>query len=216
MHLNRALAVGLLALAAPGGALAQTAYDQGFANAFGDACIPGRLTYETTLAAAAESGWQPAERDDHPELLSVMARADEEMGADDELGTEYAVSLFGRNIEGTRHHLTVTYLSSVVGEGEPSFAQVGCNLYNFDAEEPVDPAPVSALLQTAISHSIDREGLFGYVWGPPCPMPRTFDTYLSYLAADTPAALATGFSGVTLNFSTSSPAPGEVVPETYC
>jgi hypothetical protein len=210
-------AYGLAVLASPALALEPpVSVDQAFADAFGAACVPGRLSYDGTREAALAAGWVVVDRTDHDELAVIMKRAGEEMGVEDDAGLEYDTTLYAKDVAGTRHHLTVSFLSSVITEGEPPFVQVGCNLYNFDAEDPIDPAPISALLDAPISHSIDREGLYGHVWGPPCSMPRTFDTYLGYYAADTPAALATGFDGVSLTFSTSSPAPGEVVPETYC
>ena len=47
-------------------------------------------------------------------------------------------------------------------------------------------------------------------------MPRTGDTYLSYIADGSSYVADTGFSGLVLKFETSEPDPGEVVPETYC
>jgi hypothetical protein len=207
---------GALAVMLSGPATAGMAPDQAFVDAFGAACLPGRLSFEATREAALAAGWSVVERTDHAELAAVMSRSDQEMSGEDDLEIDHETTLYARDIAGVRHHLAVSHLSSVISGNDDPFVQVGCQLYNFDATGPVDPAPLSALLDTPIAYSIDRDGLLGHVWGPPCSMPRTFDTYLSHISADTPAARATGFSGVSLSFSTSTPAPGEIVPETYC
>ncbi len=189
---------------------------QAFVDAFAEACVPGRLSYEATRDAAVAAGWTLVGRDSHPELASTMSRMDEVMIGEGEGRPEAEVTLYGKELFGKRLHLTVARLESVISQDQPPFVQVGCNLYDFDATGPVDAALVTAMLDTPIADSIDRDGIIGHVWGPACSMPRTFDTYLSYVAPGTPASEAVGFSGVTLNFSTSSPTPGEVVPETYC
>lgn len=190
--------------------------DQSFVDAFAAACVPGRLAYETSRETALGEGWMIVERDDHPELASVMQRADEIFAAETDLDSEIEGTLFARDVNGTRHHLSVTRSSFIFEEGDTPWVTVGCHLYNFDATAPLDPAPVTALIGNPISRSHDQDGMVGHVWGPPCPMPRTGDTYLGYVAEGSPTAEFTGFSGVSLNFSTSTPDPGEVVPETYC
>jgi hypothetical protein len=92
----------------------------------------------------------------------------------------------------------------------------GCYLYNFDAAAPIDPAPVLALTGKPIAREINENGLVSYLFGPPCPMPRTGDTYLTFVADDSPHKAQTAFSGLMIKFDTSVPDPGEVVPETYC
>ena len=218
--MQRALAVaaGLLALGAtPALALdPPVSADETFVSAFAAACVPGRLSYESTRQTALAEGWTEVDRNDHPELASVMSKADEMVAADPEFDAETAIVLLARDVNGTRHHLSVSRVSVVIGEGDDPWVIVGCRLYNFDATGPVDPAPVSALIGRPIARSHDQDGLVGHVWGPPCPMPRTGDTYLGFVAEGSPMSQLVGFSGVSLNFSTSTPAPGEAVPETYC
>jgi hypothetical protein len=204
------LAGPALALEPPVGA------DQAFVDAFAAACVPGRLSYEATRDTALAEGWAVVERTDHPELASVMQKADEMLAADPEFDSETEVVLLARDVNGTRHHLSVSRLTFIVEEGDDPWVMVGCHLYNFDATTPVDPAPVTALIGNPISRSHDQDGLIGHVWGPPCPMPRTGDTYLSFVAEGSPTSQLVGFAGVSLNFSTSTPDPGEQVPETYC
>jgi hypothetical protein len=212
----RKLAALLMLLGATLPAGAASSYDQAFVDAFAEACVPGRLSFEATRDTARAAGWVEVERDDHPELAVTMAKADEIIAADPDFEMDIETLIHAREVAGTRHHLSVSRTIFVVQEGEPPWVMVGCHLHNFDATAPIDPAPLTALLEKPISHSVDQDGLIGHVWGPPCPMPRTGDTYLSFVAEGSPASETTGFSGLSLNFSTSTPDEGEEVPETYC
>ncbi|GEM_PF-1595767 len=191
-------------------------YDQAFVDAFAAACVPGRLSYDATRGAATAAGWGEVADSDHAELAALMAKSAEMLAAEDEIDIEHVQSLYGRDVAGARHHLVVT--RSVLGfEGDDDpWVMVGCHLYNFDAAAPLDPAPVTTLIGQPIGQSHEMAGALSHVWGPPCPMPRTGDTSLSFVAEGSEAAALTGFSGIALNFSTSEPDPGEDVPETYC
>jgi hypothetical protein len=214
MRLAAALCAGSLAmLAAP---VLASSYDQAFVDAFAEACVPGRLSYQASYDTALTAGWALVERDDHPELAAVMQKSDEMLAAESDLAMDLEGALFARDVAGTRHHLSVTEASFVIEEGDDPWVMVGCHLYNFDAEQPLDPAPVTALIGQPIARSVDQDGVINHLWGPPCPMPRTGDTYLSFVRAGTPAFDLVGFSGLSLNFSTSTPDEGEEVPETYC
>ena len=219
MQQARALVAGMLALVA-GPALAldvlPAEYGQAYVDAFAEACVPGRLSYEASRETALAAGWAEVERNDHPELAAVMQKSDEMLEADPEFDADLVGVLMARDVAGTRHHLSLTEMTFVVEEGDDPWVMVGCHLYNFDATSPIDPAPVTALLEKPISHGIDQDGLVGHVWGPACAMPRTGDTYLSYVTDGSTTFEATGFSGLSLNFSTSTPDEGEEVPETYC
>ena len=210
-----ALTLAALIVAAPQPAVSAD-YGQAFVDAFAEACVPGRLSYDATRATAEAAGWAIVERTDHPELAAVMQKSDEMLAADPEFDSDLVGVLMARDVAGTRHHLSVTQLTFVVEEGDAPWVMVGCHLYNFDATAPIDPAPVTALLEKPISNTMEQDGLIGHVWGPPCPMPRTSDTYLSFVAEGSPTSDFTGFSGISMNFSTSTPDEGEEVPETYC
>lgn len=201
--------VSLPALAAP------TAYDLAFVTAFEEACVPGRLSYQSTQDTAVAQGWSEVARDSHPKLAALLALS-EEAAKDPELGATYEMTVYGRDVDGLPHHLVVARTSAVLSEGEAPFVQVGCYLYNFDATVPLDPEPVTALIGASPSGSQEQDGAISHVWGPGCMMPRTFDTYLSFVAEGSETAKQVPFTGIALNFSTSEPAPGEVVPDTYC
>jgi hypothetical protein len=192
-------------------------YDEAFVAAFAAACVPQRMSYPGTVATARAEGWRDVERTAHPELDALMAKS-EEAANDPELKPTFAFTLFSKPIGGIDHYLVVSRASFVIDPDEDPpnpWVYIGCYLYNLDATAPVDPAPVTALIGNPISNSHADDTLTAHVWGPPCPMPRTGDTYLTFIPDGSPHTAA-GFSGVVLKFETSEPDPGEVVPETYC
>lgn len=198
-------------------------YGQAFVDAFAAACVPERLSYAGTRSTAVKLGWMPADRSAHPELASMMAKMDEAAAeAAAEMQGTFEHQVYARPIAGEPHYLIVSRSSFVVDFGGAQagaadrWTYVGCYLYNFDAAAPIDPAPLSALTGQPIAHALDEDGVVSYVWGPPCPMPRTGDSYLTFIAEDSPQVTRTGFSGLMVKFETSEPDPGEVVPETYC
>jgi hypothetical protein len=217
----RTAAIAVLALAAaPAFASDSMDYGQAFVDAFAEACVPERLSYAGTKANAEALGWTVAERSAHPELDAMMAIMDAgATEAAEEMQATFDYGLYSKPVADVTHFLVVSRASFVIGEPDDPlnpWVYIGCYLYNLDAAEPIDPAPVSALVGNPISHSLDEDGLVAHVWGPPCPMPRTGDSYLTFIAEDSPHVAATGFSGLVLKFETSEPDPGQVVPETYC
>jgi hypothetical protein len=192
-------------------------YDIDFVTAFAEACVPQRMSYPGTVDTARAAGWREVERTAHPELDALMAKS-EEAASDPELKPTFAYTLLAKAIAGIDHHLVVSRSSFVLDPDEnppDPWVLIGCYLYNLDATAPVDPAPVTALIGNPIANSHADDTLTAHVWGPPCPMPRTGDTYLTYIPDGSPHADA-GFTGVVLKFETSEPDPGEAVPETYC
>lgn len=220
----RRAAIAALALAAfPALATEPAAYGQAFVDAFAAACVPQRLSYAGTKANAERQGWQAAERTAHPELNAMMAKMDAGAAeAAKDIQGRFEIEIYRKPVADIDHYLVVGRSSFVIeglaeAEEKPDpWVMIGCYLYNFDATAPIDPAPVSALTQQPIASTIDNQGMRGYVWGPPCPMPRTGDTYMSFVAEDSPHVALTGFSGLAMKFETSEPDPGEVVPQTYC
>lgn len=220
----RGVALGLtMALAAvPASASESAEYGPAFIDAFAAACVPERLSYQGTVANVESLGWTRAERSAHPELAKMMAVMDagaEEAAEDMQASFEYG--LYAKPVADMPHYLVVSRASFIVEElseeEEPDpWIFIGCYLYNFDASAPIDPAPMTALTGNPISRESNQDGLVAYLWGPPCPMPRTGDSYLTFIAEDSPHAGQTGFSGLMVKFETSEPDEGEEVPDTYC
>jgi len=212
-----ALAGLMVASAAMPAVAAPSQYDLDFVSAFAEACVPQRLSYQGTLDTALANGWSKVERTAHSELDAMMT-VSERVASDPELKASFVYELFAKPIGGGGHHLVVSRMSADTGTAdEPSiWNMVGCYLYNLDATGPIDPEPVTALIGKPIANSINEDDIVGYLWGPPCPMPRTADTYLTYVGAGSSQAAVSGFTGLVLKFSTSEPDPGEEVPSTYC
>lgn len=194
-----------------------TAYDTAFVTAFAEACVPGRLGYDTSREAAEAAGWVAVAADSHTELATLMARSVAE-SQDPELQATFDYAAYAKDIEGQPHHLVVATTSAVISDPADPWVQTGCYLYNFDATTPLDPAAVTALIGNPISGTQEAEGVVSHVWGPPCPMPMTGDTYLSFVADGAPMAaeMSLPFSGIALNFSTTQLDPGAPVPDPYC
>jgi hypothetical protein len=201
--------IGVAALLCAGAAgtpaLAQTpTYDQAFVDAFAAACVPGRLSYEGTAKTALAAGWTEVGRDANPELDTMMGIS-EEAAADPETKGTFAYRLFSKPIKDVPHYLVVSRATfEMVGEDKP-WAFIGCYLYNFDAAAIIDPAPVTALIGNPVAHSNMDMHISGYVWGPPPAMPRTGDTYLTFIPEVSQYKDQAGFSGLVLKFSTSEP-----------
>jgi hypothetical protein len=188
---------------------------QSFVDAFAAACVPQRLSFEGTKAQALAEGWTVTAQDSHPELDALMSTAVRMLEEDEEIEGTIAFELYTRDVAGTPLHLVVTRSVAEI-EGMDPFIDIGCYLYDFRASEPPDPAPVGKWLDRPLAREIADDTIVSYLWGPACPMPRTGDTYMTYIPEGSPHAETTGFAGLMIKFATSEPEPGEVVPETYC
>lgn len=214
--------LGALAIAGLVGpaAAAPSDYDITFVAEFEQACVPGRLRYETSLQAAVDAGWAEVAPDAHPELQAIMALAEAEALDSDLTDASFDAAIYGKDIDGTEHYLIVSRTSAVIGDPDDSlnpWVFLGCHLYNLDATKPLDPEPVTALIGNPISATHPGPGgTIAHVWGPPCPMPRTGDTYLSFVAEGSALTAMVPFTGIVLNFSTSELDPGAEPPDPYC
>ena len=217
MRLAAGSALALVAAlgAAPAHA-APSAYDLAYVDAFAEACVPQRLSYPGTQQTALAAGWTEVERTAHPELDAMMAIS-EAAAADPELfDASFEYRIFAKPIEGVTHYLLVSRASAAIEEGGNPWINIGCYLYNFEAVEPIDPEPVTALIGKPIANAQADMHINGWIWGPPCPMPRTGDTYLTFIPEVSQYKDQTGFTGLVLKFDTSEPKPDEVVPDSYC
>lgn len=189
------LAVGVLPAAA-------NPFSATFVETFRETCVPERLSYEGTVGHARALGWMAVEPSSHPKFAKVMehsAKGLEEAKTDGMELSFQQVSLV-RTVESRDLHLIVSFT------GSEYLDQIGCYLYDFAATEPVDAAAVGRMLGIAApAQSMETAEITSHVWGPPPSMPRTLDTYLTYIPAGSPHVDQTGFDGVVLKFSTSAP-----------
>lgn len=209
--------VGFVAAAAATPTLAvPSQYDIAFVSEFADACVPQRMSYPGTKETALAAGWTEVQRTAHPELDGMMALSEAAMQAPDLIDPRIEYAMFSKAIQNAPHFLVVSRSSALIEKGGDRWTYVGCYLYNFDAAAPIDPEPVTALIGQPIANSQTDMHINGWVWGPPCRMPRTGDTYLTFIPEVSQYKDETGFTGLVLRFATSEPGPDEVVPSTYC
>jgi hypothetical protein len=191
---------------------AETPDGEAFVAAFGEVCIPERLSYKGTLSLAEDLGWRhvvPGENADYDRFIAYSdALLAGEVAEDPDLIEETGNAWFTREIGGRPHLLAVSYQLSQYLDA------LGCYLYDFAATAPIDPEPVTRLLGQPIAHTtdggdpfyaVDPAVLVTTVWGPPPRLPRTLDTYLGFIPQGSEVAAQTGFSGLMLKFSTSLP-----------
>lgn len=191
---------------------AETPDGEAFVAAFGEACIPERLSYKGKVALAEKLGWQhvvPGENADYDRFIAhAEALLAEEIAEDPDFSQGSDGAWFTREIGGRSQLLAVSYLLTEYLD------TVGCYLYDFAASEPIDPEPVTRLLGQPIAYTtdggdpfyaVDPELLVTAVWGPPPDLPRTLDTYLTFIPQGSEVAAQTGFTGLMLKFSTSLP-----------
>ena len=193
-------------------AQAGTPDGEAFVAAFGEVCIPERLSYKGTLALAEELGWEPVVTGENADYDGFIAHAEallaEEIAEDPDFSQGSDGAWFTREIGGRSHLLAVSYLLTEYLDA------LGCHLYDFAAMAPIDPEPVTRLLGQTIAHTtdggdpfyaVDPELIVTTVWGPSPRLPRTLDTYLTFIPQGSEVAAQTGFSGLMLKFSTSLP-----------
>lgn len=193
-------------------AYAETPDGEAFVAAFGEVCIPERLSYKGTLALAEDLGWEPVATGENADYDLFIAHAEallaEEIAEVPDFSQGSDGAWFTREIGGRSHLLAVSYLLTEYLDA------LGCYLYDFAATAPIDPEPVTRLLGQPIAHTtdggdpfyaVDPELLVTTVWGPPPRLPRTLDTYLTFIPQGSEVAAQTGFTGLMLKFSTSLP-----------
>lgn len=209
-----ALATGLTVLAlitaAPGHS--QAPDGQALATTFGEVCIPERFSHDGTVALAHELGWQAVVAGENAEYDRFIAHAEarlaEEVAEDPDLIQGSESAWLTRDIGGRPHLLAVSLLLTSVMD------TLGCYIYDFAANAPIDPEPVTNLLGQEVAYTtdgddpffaVDPQLLVTTVWGPPPGLPRTGDTYLTFIPESSAVAGETGFAGLMLKFSTSLP-----------
>lgn len=196
---GRSISVAALVLAAAPAFADRASTD--FVALFAEACVPQRLSYQGTLDQAAKSQWLAVFPDAHEELGVAMAKSAAGAAEAEKEGVlkDFQYRVFGRQTPDGDRFLVVSYTAS------DYLDEIGCYLYDFDATKPASPEPVSALIGSEPAQSQSDETIVAHVWGPPASMPRTLDTYLTFIPPGSPHAETAGFDGVVLKFTTSVP-----------
>jgi len=201
-HESRTLAAlaGLILLSFADVAVANP-FSAAFVDAFKSTCIPQRLSYQGTVDHAKSDGWAAFDVTAHPEFDAVMklsAKGLEEAKAEG-LEVAFQYEAFSKTVSDRPLHLIVS-----LGKTE-YLDEIGCYLYDFAAEQAIVANDVSGALGVKPAQSMETAELSGHVWGPPPSMPRTLDTYLTYIPKGSPNVSQAGFDGVVLKFTTSAP-----------
>lgn len=176
-------------------------FSAAFVETFRQTCVPERLSYEGSVNHARAIGWTAAEPASHREFGKVMDLSAKGLEEAKEEGIEIAFrqNTFAKTVDGRQLHLVVSFAES------EHIDEIGCYLYDFSAAAPVDAAAVGAMLGVDAAQSMETAEIVSHVWGPPPSMPRTLDTYLTYIPAGSPHVAQGGFDGVVLKFTTSAP-----------
>ena len=181
-------------------AFAETDWSKSFVATFEAACVPERLSYEGTLSNAIAEGWSKFDPARHAEFLAMMSQVAASVEEDaEELDMTFVSETLSKEVAERPLHLVVSFVKSEYLDS------VGCYLYDFDATEPVASSAVSNLLGVKPAQIHRDETIEGAVWGPPPSMPRTLDTYLTYIPPGSPLVTMAGFDGVVLKVTTSAP-----------
>ena len=200
--MRRAFAAGSIVLLAAGvSPVVANGFSTAFVDAFKSACIPQRLSYQGTVDHAKTDVWATFDVVSHPEFDAVMklsAKGLEEAKAEG-LEVAFQYEAFAKTVSDRPLHLIVSFAESEYID------EIGCYLYDFSAESPIVANDVSGALGIKPAQSMETAELSGHVWGPPPSMPRTLDTYLTYIPKGSPNVEKAGFDGVVLKFTTSAP-----------
>ena len=166
-------------------------------EAFRSACIDDRQDYDALIRGATDGGWIVAEPGDNAELDALLEVSAEGLAEED---VPAWLAAFRKTVDGGDFYLVLTRLA-----GEP-FDLVGCYVYDFEADEPIERRIISDWLGQFPSDSIDEPGVItADTWDVPDRYPGTFDIYSAYLPEGGAASTFTGFSGVLIKITSVDP-----------
>jgi hypothetical protein len=213
MRATLALAVAWLGLAAvPALAQMPDGYGQAFVDGFARVCLPERLSFAGTKMLAETQGWE-AVADTAQAELSTMLGITDGLANNPQAPILFEHQSFRGVIADREVYLVVSRTRSVPFDGSASMADIGCYLYDFDADAAIAPEPVTDLLGTGVAQSYSDYTITAYLWGPPPALPRTGDTYLGFIPEGSVNEAMGGFSGLVLRFTTSEPDGFVPLPE---
>jgi hypothetical protein len=191
------LALGLIVAIAAPSTLALAQAPEPRLEAFRDMCVEDRQDYDKLNRRALTRGWVRTRDGAHAELDELLA-----ISRELELEPDVSASLesYAKTIPGGEVFLVLTYYAS------PQIDLVGCYLYDFDTDTPVDADLVSDWLGTQPSETVDQPTMIvGNTWETPARLPGTWDVYLAFIPEGSPATALTGFSGVVIRISSVQP-----------
>ncbi|MBN9021067.1 MAG: hypothetical protein J0H08_03040 [Rhizobiales bacterium] len=186
---------GLIVLLAPGAASAAPLTADGFLATFTTACLEGYRSPEARQAAIAAAGWKPIADDASPMLARMLAISRQSLvDAEREDGYTGSADVYGRRDGGESPYLVTTTLN-IPDDGEGAIDLLGCYLYDFDADAPLDPGLVSTRFDEVPAEIEDQEGVIvSHAWQIES-LPGVWELRSTFIPAGSPGVDVTGFSG---------------------
>lgn len=164
-----------------------------FVQLFATACAE-RSDYDALKASAVAAGWGPLDADAHTESVLDQTRALQKHVKS--LGRVMTFEAYAKpGDDGGRYNLLV--VSTLSRPGQPS--RLDCNLYDFTASAPVDPALVEAALEVTAREHLDQGGASFDMWSLD-GVPRR--VMLGFVPPESEVAGTAGYSGAALTINT--------------
>lgn len=185
-------------------------------DAFRAACVPHRQDYAAMNAALEADGWRRVEESDHPELASTQAVVRAGLAEDDLPEMTVQQALWGRAVDGRRLYVVTSRMDAMIGETRDDdgdgviqdwekahpFNRIGCGLWDFDAETPVDPGAMTVWTASLPVQSFDVPGqIIGGTWNVYDMMPGTPEVHVGFVPEGSPFAQRLGFTGLSITLS---------------
>ena len=189
------LVAGLAVFLFSGAAVAAPLSDDDFLSAFAVACLDGYGDTGARAAAVAAAGWAPVADDANPVLVRMLALARASLRqAEEEEGYTGTAAVYGRD-GGSAGPYLVTTILEMPDEGEGAFGVLGCHLYDFEAVEPLDPAPITRRFDEEPIAIEDQPGIIVSVAWDVESLDGIWELRSTFIPRGSPGVDITGFSG---------------------
>lgn len=186
-------------------------------------CIPHRQDLDAAARALGEAGWVQVADADHPELETTLARARAE-AVDPEMDMTMTFTVWRSASPGVGRYIVLNRIDAVLGETRDldddgilqewekadDFTMLGCGLWDFDAEAPIERAVVTDWAGAEPVQHFDQPGnIVGGTWNVHERMPGTGEVHVGYIPEGSSMFAQTGFSGVSISMSSAPAEPTE-------
>jgi hypothetical protein len=204
--IRRPLAVAAFLLL-PAMASAAPLEPKAFLGAFAEACIDGYGDPAARSAAIADAGWRPVADDANPVLRRMLGIARASLAATSaDQGYTGSAAVFGRDDPAAGPYLVTTELH-MPDDGEGPLDVLGCYLYDFEATEPLDPAPITARFDEAPASVEDQAGVIvSEAWDIES-LDGVWELRSTFIPEGSPGVDVTGFAGRVLILTSVRDAP---------
>ena len=186
---------GLAIAILPGAAAAAPRTGAGVLAPFAPACVQGNRDPAERAAVIEAAGWKPIADDASPMLSRMLALSRQSLrDAEREEGYTGSAAVYGR-LDGATGPYLVTTALNIPDDGEGAIDVLGCYLYDFDADAPLDADLVSARFDEAPAEVEDQEGIIvSHVWRIE-QLAGVWELRSTFIPAGSPGVDVTGFSG---------------------